>query len=259
VNWSKDLVADFGIEVPKKGHWGLSGSPLVQGNLLIVNAGRAGMAFDKASGDLVWDTGDAPAAYATPVPYQRAGQSGVLVFAAKALVALDLKTGKEWWQYPWETSWDVNAADPILAGDQVFISSGYNHGAALLNLTDGDPELVWENKNMRSQLSGGVIWQGYVYGIDDKQLRCLELATGEPKWTDRSSGKGSVTMAGGNLIVLSEKGELMVAEATPESFRPIARAQVLGGKCWTMPVLANGRIFARNAAGDVVCLDVSGR
>ena len=120
VEWSRDLVADFGIEVPDK-HWGLSGSPLVSGDLLIVNAGRAGMAFNKTSGELVWETGKDPAAYASPVPFERNGRLGVLIFAAKALVALDMGSGSELWQYPWETSWDVNAADPIIDRDRVFI------------------------------------------------------------------------------------------------------------------------------------------
>lgn len=254
VKWSKDLVGEHGVEIPKQ-HWGLSGSPLVQGRLLIVNAGRAGMAFEKDSGKLVWETGSDPAAYATPVPFERDGSRGILVFAAKALVALDL-TGRELWQYPWKTDWDINAADPILSGDQVFITSGYNHGATLLRINGGSPTSVWENKNMRSQLSGGVLWKDHVYGIDDNQLRCIQLDTGAVRWTERSIGKGTVTMADGKLIVLSEKGELLVAEASPTAFRPTARAQVLGGKCWTVPVLANGRIFARNAAGTVVCLDV---
>jgi outer membrane protein assembly factor BamB len=257
VVWSQDLMADFGIQVPDKGHWGLSGSPVVQGQWVIVNAGRAGMAFDRESGKLVWQTGRDPAGYATPVPCEIGGHRAVLVFAAKALMAVALADGRELWQYPWETSWDVNAADPMIDGQRIFITSGYNRGAAVLQLKEGRPHPLWENKNMRSQMSGGVLWQGHVYGIDDKQLRCLALDTGEVRWTDKSSGKGSVTMAEGKLIVLSEKGELLVADASPEGFQSSARAQVLGGKCWTVPVLANGRLYARNAAGDVVCLDLT--
>ena len=259
VNWSKDLVEEFGIEVPKRNHWGLSGSPLVQGDLVIVNAGRAGMAFEKSSGKLVWETGKDAAAYATPVPMTLGDRKVILVFAAKELVALDPATGRQLWSYPWETNYDVNAADPIVDGSRIFISSGYNHGAALLDAAGGEPRLVWENKNMRSQLSGGVLWEGHVYGIDDKQLRCLDVETGESRWTEKSSGKGSVIIADGMLIVLSEKGELMIAKASPDGFNPTARAQVLGGKCWTVPVLANGRIYARNATGGMVCLDVGGK
>jgi outer membrane protein assembly factor BamB len=140
----------------------------------------------------------------------------------------------------------------------VFITSGYGHGAALLGVDGGEPTVVWENKNMRSQLSGGVVWKGHVYGIDDNRLRCIALDSGEALWTERSVGKGTVMLADGRLIVLSEKGELMVADASPQSFEPTARAQVLGGRCWTMPVLSHGFIYARNAKGNVVCLDVRG-
>ena len=109
---------------------------------------------------------------------------------------------------------------------------------------------------MRSQLSGGVIWQGHAYGVDDNQLRCLDLATGEVKWTERSVGKGSLMLVDEYLLVLTEKGEMMVAKASPDAFSPMSKAQVLGGKCWTVPVLANGQVYARNAKGNVVCLDV---
>jgi outer membrane protein assembly factor BamB len=104
-----------------------------------------------------------------------------------------------------------------------------------------------------------VLWKSHIYGVDENQLRCLVFDTGEIKWSERSVGKGSLMMADGKLIVLSERGELMVAEATPAAFKPISRAQVLGGKCWTTPVLANGKIYCRNAAGDVVCVDASGK
>ena len=256
VNWARNLVEEFGIETAKGNHWGLSGSPLVQGNLLIVNAGRAGMAFEKASGKLVWETGKAAAAYATPVPMMMGGKQAVLVFASKALVALEVSTGHELWAYPWETSYDINAADPIVDGSRIFISSGYGHGAALLDVADGKPVLVWENKNMRNKMNGSVLIQGHVYGCDEKKLTCVDLNTGEKKWANGASGQGSLMAANGKLIILSEKGELIIAEASPEAFQPISRAQVLGGRCWTVPVLANGRIYARNAEGGMVCLDV---
>ena len=90
-------------------------------------------------------------------------------------------------------------------------------------------------------------------------MRCLAFDTGELKWTDGGFGKGALMVAGGKLVGLSEKGELIIAEATPAAFKPISRAKVLTGKCWTMPVLPNGHIYCRNAAGDVVCVDVSGK
>jgi len=118
---------------------------------------------------------------------------------------------------------------------------------------------IWNTKNMRNHFASSVLWQGHLYGVDENQLRCLVFDTGEVKWTDKVSGKGSLILADGKLIVLSERGELLVANASPEGFKPIARAQVIGGKCWTAPTLANGKIYCRTGPGDVVCVDVSGK
>jgi outer membrane protein assembly factor BamB len=159
------------------------------------------------------------------------------------------------------TKWDINAADPILIGDKLFIST-FDRGCALLQLTPGEPKSVWENKNMANHFNSCVYLNGHFYGIDgntdqpDKDLRCLDGRTGEVKWKHKGFGLGSLLAADGKLIVLGERGELVVAEASPDAFKPLARAQVLGGKCWTTPVLANGRLYCRNAQGDLVCLDV---
>ena len=112
---------------------------------------------------------------------------------------------------------------------------------------------------MRNHFNTCVLWQGHLYGPDDSGLRCLAFDTGELKWTYREFGKGSLMMADGKLVALSEKGELIIAEPTPAAFKPISRAKVLTGKCWTTPVLSNGHIYCRNAVGDVVCVDVSGK
>src|SRR6185295_4572689 len=156
---------------------------------------------------------------------------------------------------PWETSYNVNAADPILHGDKVFVSSGYDRGCAAFRVNSSKPAVLWENKNMRNHFNSCVLLNGCVYGIDgnasasDAALKCIDLADGKVKWTFPGVGTGGVTIADGKLIVISARGELMVGEASPSGFKPVSRAQVLGGKCWITPVLANGRIFCRNAAG----------
>jgi outer membrane protein assembly factor BamB len=172
-----------------------------------------------------------------------------------------VKDGKELWRYPWVERWSINAADPILAGDQVFIST-FGRGCALLQLKADPPVVVWQNMNMGNHFNSCVFLDGYLYGIDgntdrsEKDLRCLDLKTGKVQWQYKGPGLGSLLAADGKLIVLSEKGELVIAEASPKSFQPLARAQVLGGKCWTPPVLSDGRIYCRNAQGTLVCLDV---
>ncbi len=145
----------------------------------------------------------------------------------------------------------------------MFLSSGTGHGSALLNIDNHKPSVLWENKEFRNHINSSVLWQGYLYGVDDVsnskyELKCISLETGELNWSEPKFGKGSLIIAGGKIIGLSDKGELMVAEPSPKEFKLISRAQVLGGKCWTTPVLANGRIYCRNAKGDLVCLDVTG-
>jgi outer membrane protein assembly factor BamB len=254
--WSKNLMEELKAEMPT---WGFAGSVLIEGDRALLNVGGAGAAFDKKTGQVVWSSGTDTAGYSTPVPFEAGGQRAVALAIKRDVVGLGVKDGKELWRFPWKTDYDVNAADPILAGSKVFISSGYNHGGGVFDVSAKPAKLIWENKNMRNQFNSSILWQGHVYGVDDNQLRCLVFDTGEVKWTDKVSGKGSLILADGKLIVLGEKGELMVAEVSTEAFKPISRAQVLGGKCWTTPVLANGKIYCRNAAGDVVALDVSGK
>jgi outer membrane protein assembly factor BamB len=256
VIWSKNLNKDLGLEIPR---WGCASSALVEGDLVVQNMGSAGVALDRKSGKVVWSSAKSTGAYATPVPLTIGGDRCLAIMSRQSLVAVKVAGGQEVWSYPWKTDYDVNAADPIVAGDKVFISSGYNHGATLLKLGEPAPQKVWENKNMRNHFNTCVLWQGYLYGPDDSGLRCLAFDTGELKWTYREFGKGSLMMADGKLVALSEKGELIIAEPTPAEFKPISRARILTGKCWTTPVLSNGHIYCRNAVGDVVCLEVSGK
>jgi hypothetical protein len=130
-----------------------------------------------------------------------------------------------------------------------------------MDLFEDSCKVVWSNKEMQNQLNSSLLLDGMIYGFDgdeggDVQLKCMEFATGAEKWSLGGLGSGSLTAANNRLIVLSQSGELVIAPATPEGFAPTARVKVLDGKCWTAPVLCNGFIYCRNAAGDVVCLDV---
>jgi outer membrane protein assembly factor BamB len=260
VVWQKNLMEELGV---KKADWGFAGSPLVEGSLLVLNVGDGGTAVDRATGQVVWTSGKDIAGYATPVPFAVGAERAAAVFAGKALVARRIKDGQELWRVPWVEKWFINAADPIFSGDKVFIST-FAKGGALLGLGAEPPAIVWSGKAFANHFNSGVLIDGHLYGIDGntdappKDLRCVEFATGLVKWRYEGLGLGSLMAADGKLIVLGDKGELVVAEASPTAFKPLARAQVLGGKCWTVPVLANGRIYCRNARGDLVCVDVRG-
>ena len=256
VIWSTNLMSGLQAQMPD---WGFSGSVLIAGDLCVLNVGAAGTALDKQTGKGVWFSGTDKAGYSTAVPFKAGNDAAAAMAVKQNVVAVRVKDGKELWRFPWKTQYDINAADPILAGNKVFISSGYNHGGGVFDVSGAPPKKIWENKNMRNHMNSCVLWQGHIYGVDDKELRCLALDTGAVNWSETASGKGSLILADGKLIVLSDKGELIVAEATPKEFKPISRAQVIGGKCWTTPVLANSRIYCRNAAGDVVCVNVGGK
>jgi outer membrane protein assembly factor BamB len=261
VVWTKQVVTDFGCEKPE---WGFNGSPHLEGDLVVLNAGNAGLALKKADGSLAWQTGKAAAGYGTAVPFQNQGRRALALFAAKHVVALEPDTGKELWRFPWETSYDVNAADPVVLGNLMFLSSGYNKGGAAIDFSGGQPKQVWFNKELRNHMASSVVIGEHLYGVDgqggdkDSKLKCVEFKTGKVVWTSPKAATGALAAADGKLIWLTGNGEVVVVEASPAGYREITRAQVNGGKHWTAPVLANGRLYVRNAKGELVCLDVKG-
>jgi len=259
VVWQKNVATETKAKSPT---WGFAGSPLVIDNTLFVNVGARGTALDKKTGKILWSTGRESSSYSSFVPNVRDGRRELVMFAQKAVVGVDPKTGSVLWSYPWKTRHDSNAADPILIGDKVFISSGYDRGCALLKIDGNKVAKLWENKNMRNHFNPCVLIDGHVYGFDGNtgraSFKCLELATGRERWEEDSfSGFGAVQAIGKKLLIISNQGELIIAEANADAYTEISRAQVTGPKCWTTPVLANGRIYCRNSRGDLTCLDVS--
>ena len=248
--WKKELAKDLGAAIPQ---WGFSGSPTVIGDRLYLNLGDHGTCLNAATGAVVWKSVGA-AGYASPVPID-AGKR-LLVFAGLALVLVETADGSVVWSQDWPTRYEVNSAEPLIADGKVFLSTGYNFGCALFDIAGAAPKELWRSKAMRNHFNGCVLIAGHLYGFDEDTLKCLEWATGTEKWAKRGLGKGSLIAADGKLIVLSEKGELVIALASPAGFTETSRTQVLTGKCWTSPALANGQIYCRNAKGDLVCLRV---
>lgn len=256
VVWQKQLNKDMGFELPT---WHFSSSALIVGEMLYLNVGSAGLALNKATGDLVWHNGKGKCGYASPVHFTIGGQEGLAIFGEVTLLAVRPGDGRKLWEFPWKTKYEVNAPDPIVSGNRMFISSGYGRGCALLEINAGQVSKIWESKVMAMQINCPVLRDGYVYGFNEKEFKCIRLADGREQWMDKSLGKGSLMMsADGRLMIMSDKGELVIARADPKTFNVAARAQILPEeKCWTAPVLANGRIYARNTPGDLVCVDVS--
>lgn len=254
VLWQSDLVAEYGMRIPI---YGFGGSAYVDEDLVIYNAGTYGIALHTADGTLAWETGTNRGGYSTPVPFESGGQRFVILMLERTFAAVQVQSGQVLWEHPWVTKYNANIPDPIVDSNQVFVSTGYEEGSALFDVATDQVVELWFQKNMQTYLNSSVLWQGYLYGPNDngRTLSCVELDTGRIVWTQAGFGICSVILADGKLIVLSEDGQLCIVEASPAGYRELCRNRILTGRCWTVPVLANGKIYARNAAGRLVCVE----
>ncbi len=260
--WGINISESMQARAPR---WGFSGSAIVEGQKVIVNAGRHGMAFDKDTGETIWASPPQAPGYATPVVYELDGERAVAVFGAEAIYGVSLKDGSELWSYPWETSHDVNAADPLFFDQYCFITSGYRRGAALLDISSEEVTKVWETSALSAQFSSCTILDGHIYGITGNagrgELVCIDATTGERKWSHNTGFGGHIAVAD-KLIIGNERGTVYVARANNESYVELAQSDTFSpgrARIWTAPVIANGRLYIRSSTGDLACYDVSGR
>jgi len=260
IQWHKNLVKDIGIPLPRRG---FSGSPFITGDKVLLNAGLAGLALDKRTGETVWaNSPSSTGGYATPVPFMYEGTEYAAIFGATALYIVDTESGKQHSSYPWRNKQNINAADPLIIGNKIFITSNYRKGCALLEFKGNKLELLWQNLEMASHFSAPVFLNGYIYGHDRDansslgNLICIDIANGKKMWSKRM-GMVSIIVAGGKIIALDAGGILHVSNPDPSAYKEISSAKVLGNISWTPPSFAAGRIYCRNARGDLVCIDAS--
>ena len=277
--WSHDMKNEFGSEIPR---WGVCTSPLVEGDLLLVEVGgkdgKSIVAFDKTNGDVIWSSHTDTLGYSSPIALTIGGIRQLIVFTGTQLVSVSPENGNLYWTYPWQTQYDVNAATPVfIPPDKIFISSGYGKGAAVVQVRGmastassvGESEEeknrveikvveIWKNEKMKNHFATSVLHGNYLYGFDNAILKCIDANTGDEKWKTRGYGKGTLMLANDHLIILGDRGKLGLAEATPYDYNEVASAEVLSGLCWTVPTLANGRLYARNEK-EMVCLDMTGQ
>lgn len=256
--WIRDLGAEEGVEPTE---YGFGGSPVVVGDRLVIDAASV-IALDRATGRTLWKTPDVGAYYSTPTPWTLAGEPVTASFTRHGLYLFTLANGEPRGVFPWEKgSTRVSAASPVVVDDaRLLISSGYGHGAALVDLGGEAPASVWETKGLKTQLATSVLvaspdGERCVYGFDEATLKCFDL-TGKERWRKRGLGQGALMASDGRLIVLGGKGELAIVAADPEGYRELARRRVLDGSAfWSAPVLWGGRIYCRSGEGTLVCLD----
>ncbi len=245
--------------------WGYSGSVLVEGDLAIATPGSgqgALAAFDKKTGKPVWKCGDDPPGYGTPYPFTFNGRRYVVGFTGRSVMIADLKTGALALRHPWTTSYDVNAAAPIFHDGHLFVTSGYDTGAALLRLSAQDGGTlaateVWRNKVLLNKFQSCVLVDGNLYTSDQKALHCVDFMTGEERWVIPRIKDSTLVVAQGHIFLLTESGQLQIAPVSPEGLTPKTKADIQSGKCWTVPVIDDGRIYTRNLER-VACFDLRG-
>ena len=251
--------------------WGYSGSVLIEGDLAIITVGGAGggmKAHNKMTGDKVWAIGnDAESGYSTPYPFTLEGTRYVVGFLGGSAVIAEATSGKEAASIPWKTSYNVNAATPIFHDGMLFLSSGYSTGCGLFKLTkDGDTlntEKVYTTKKLKNKFQTPVLYRGKLFTFDQRSLKCVDFDSGEIDWEERGDENqhGTIVFADGYLITLNQRGELKIAKASPKRFEPTGTTTVFeqkGGRneqCWTVPTLANGRLYLRNLQR-LVCIDL---
>ena len=262
--WSVDTSAKFAAP---KGFFGMACSPLVEGDkVIVIVGGKPGagiVAFDAGTGEVRWQSTDDEAGYASPVVATVDGRRRVYAFTAAGLNVLDPRDGFVEARFPWRAKAraSVNAATPLVSGHKVFLSASYETGATLLRIKGKTLEQIWSSDDvLSSHYSTSVLRDGLLFGVHGRQeqgpsLRCAEITTAKVRWEQEGFGAGSILLAGGKLVILTEKGELILAPATAEGFKPTARAQILPFDCRAYPAVAGGRLYARSK-DKLVCVDL---
>ncbi|MCE9605563.1 MAG: PQQ-like beta-propeller repeat protein [Planctomycetia bacterium] len=243
--------------------WGFTSSPLVYGELLVLDAGGL-VAFDKLTGKQAWRSMHYRAGYGSPVVYTApTGETLIAAITNDAFVVVEPRNGREVAKYPWESQYTTASTTPVISGRTFFLSTGYGGGCALVELVGEKFRELYRNEEMSNHMCTSVLRDGRLYGIHGNshtarqcKLVCLDLATGKRLWEQRGFGCGALTMADDKLLIQSDEGFLSVAEASPSGYVELARTRVFDGPTWTMPVLCRGRIYCRSEAGEVVCIDV---
>lgn len=249
INWKLNIFQKFGGQ---NIYWGISESPLIIGEKLLVNAGGPGasiVALNKKDGSLIWKSQSDEAGYSSGMPVQVGNTTQVVFFTHKRAVGLDLKDGKLLWDYPRAANDTANVATPIVRGNHVFISSDYGTGAGMVEIkADGSAQEVYFTKDMRNHHSSSVLIGDYLYGFSSSILTAMKFDTGEVAWRDRSVGKGSLVYADGHLYCFSENGVVGLVEATPTGYKETGRFRIPQGDLptWTHPVVAGGRLYLRD-------------
>jgi outer membrane protein assembly factor BamB len=250
--WRRNILDDNGAANLS---WGMAGAPLIVDDKVIVlpggSRGRSAAAYAKATGEPVWAALDDQQAYSSPMLLTLGGVRQIVFVTATRVVGITVESGRLLWEFPWPTDMGINASQPLMLGnDRLFISSSYGQGAAVFEvIRDGsgfDTRAVWQNNRMKNKFSSSHFHNGFIYGLDEAILACVDAATGELKWKGGRYGYGQTLLAGDHLVVLTEDGQVALIKASPDSHQEVGKFPAIEGKTWNHPVIAEGRLLVRN-------------
>jgi outer membrane protein assembly factor BamB len=260
--WETKIVSE-NHEFPE---WGLSCSPLVWNDLVIVTPGGekgAAQAYHSESGKLAWRSDfHGEGVYLSPSVMTLLGQEQLITAVSGKIAFLNPRTGKTSWTGPWKIFLNnAQIAQPLaLANDSILLSAGYGKGSERWKATSGSGvpyaiDTAWKSKNLKSKFSNPVLKDGFIYGFNENSFTCLDASDGKLKWRGRKYGYGRVLLADDKLIILGNTGILSVVEANPEKFVEVYSGQLLGNaRCWNGPALTGGYLLARNGQ-EIACFD----
>ncbi|MBI1841504.1 MAG: PQQ-like beta-propeller repeat protein [Verrucomicrobia bacterium] len=251
VVWTKDVLTENHVGVPS---WGQSSSPLIFNDWVVVSAGghhdRALIAYRRRDGGVVWTGGSEGGTYSSPLATKLDGVEQILLFG-DSLTGHDAASGKVLWHYPWPGG-HPHVAMPVRVKDSdVIVSSGYGTGSGRVSVKR-DPSgkwtatEIWRSNRLKAKFTNLVVRQGFLYGLDDGIMACLDAETGQFRWKDGRYGHGQVLLVGNLLLVLAESGDLAMLDPSPDGLREICRSRVLQGKTWNPPALAGEFLVVRN-------------
>lgn len=255
VLWKNDISQQLGVKAP---HFGFSCSPVVRGDNLYIEIGIVAC-FNVNDGKLRWKTKNFGTSYSTPAPFQHQGRSFLACYPDSGLVVVDSSNGNVVAEQEFKHKWpNLHAATPVVSkdGGQIFISSGYKLGCMLVNFDGQSLKEAWSGKMMRNEMATSIFTKKLIIGFDNAVLKAIDRSNGNVVWKQRGLGKGSLIRVGKDLVVLSDKGELIVAPVNNKEFKPRHRQTILNGRgCWSAPVWSNGQLFVRDPMGKLVCLN----
>jgi outer membrane protein assembly factor BamB len=260
--WFRNFVTDYGARVPS---YGFCASPFILGEKLILvtgaGGGRSVICVDKENGKPIWSALDDRMSYATSILATLADMRQLVVCGETRTMGLAIDDGKLLWDYPWRLERGPSPiAQPVVLGPNRFLlSAGYFTGCAaveVLRTPSGfAANTLWQNKNLKNKFTSSVLYEGFVYGLDEDVLVCLDPTTGKRKWREGRYGFGQMLLAAGHLIVLCGNGDLALVKASPEQRIELARFRALNGKTWNHLAVAGGKLLARNAV-EMACYAV---